>query len=446
MPEAAVVDVFEYPTCARPAVVAGSTSPPGLRRGSGEQNGQGGASRADMADGDGYLLCTSRPGAAAIVVPPPSARSARTVPPWASATCCTIARSGPDPAVPRPSAPGRSGRRPSGRSSSAIPGPWSRTVTSPFRPPRRGDLAAPAGSIRRVVEQIPTARSSALGPPRTSDWGGPVVKSTPGLFRFARSTASAATRSRRTSSEAPAGPRRAPARQLGDERRHLASARRGRRAGARARRWIAVVRVRAPRCSFAGWSAACAARARRRRRAGAGRRPTLERVEHRVEAAARRPSSSRPRLRSVGQVPGGHLLRRLGQPAHGASAARYDGPSPAAHADAAITSSTSWSRKRLRSPRASARPDASPGSAGMKRDHADVLDLGVSLARRPAIAARPPRAPRWTGSSRSCPGRRKTSPGCRCTTCGAPPKTSGWGSAPPDLERRDLRDLRAPVH
>ena len=55
--------------------------------------------------------------------------------------------------MPRAAARGRSGRRRTGRSSSAIPGPWSRTATSPSRTADL-DRAAGRAPLRGVVEQV----------------------------------------------------------------------------------------------------------------------------------------------------------------------------------------------------------------------------------------------------------------------------------------------------
>ena len=239
-------------------------------------------------------------------VPPPSACSATTVPPCVSATWRTIASPRPGArACPAPTSRGRSGRRRAGRSASAIPGPWSRTVSSPSR--SATSTSRPAGSTCRVVEQVD---DRALEPRRAR-------RST-----VVGSSSSAKATSGRVALRAGS----------------TASRRRARRGG----RSSASVGRSSPRASSTSSatsdviSSSCATTSRSRRSRSSGRQPvgraastsmfvrrlvsgvrssceasatscrwrccaeSLERVEHRVEAdAPSRPSSSSPRRPAI---------------------------------------------------------------------------------------------------------------------------------------------------
>ena len=95
-------------------------------------------------------------------VPPPGAASSATAPPWASATWRTIARPRPEPGRPRALAPRWKRSKTCGRSAGSIPGPWSRTVSTPSR---SDDLDGAAGGrvLGGVVEQVVDRAREALG-------------------------------------------------------------------------------------------------------------------------------------------------------------------------------------------------------------------------------------------------------------------------------------------
>ena len=203
-----------------------------------------------------------------------------------------------------------------------MPGPWSRTVTSP---PRTATSTSPPGGLHLAAlsSRLPSARSSVAGnavDERLLEIGleldpGPVALRPLDRVRRRRGRG--------------ARPRARPAccvaarelDQLGDQRRHLAELLDRRpRAAARARRRAAPGRARAPRCSCAGSSAACAARATRRRRAGCCARVDSSSAPSIVlKLLARRLSSSRPStsIRSERSPVSGHRLGRLGQPPDG---------------------------------------------------------------------------------------------------------------------------------
>ena len=83
---------------------------------------------------------------------------------------------------------GRSGRRSRGRSSSAIPGPWSATITSPSRTDT--SIGAPGGLyLTALSSRLPTARSTSTGSTLTCTGVSDVTNIASGARAFARSTA-----------------------------------------------------------------------------------------------------------------------------------------------------------------------------------------------------------------------------------------------------------------
>ena len=170
-----------------------------------------------------------------IRVPPPSARSATTVPPCASATSRTIARASRRRAATAPRSSGRSGRRRREGPSSANPGPWSRTDSSP--PGGETSTTPPPAPLRCVLEQVPDC---ALHPAREPyDDGRLQVASddvTSGRARRARSTAPRDEHVEANVLRARRAAPRARLDQVGHERGQLVELRRRRRrAGAGAR-------------------------------------------------------------------------------------------------------------------------------------------------------------------------------------------------------------------
>ena len=208
-------------------------------------------------------------------VPPPSACSATTSPPFDSATCRTIASPSPEPGVQQ--ARTRRGRRGSrrsiGRSSSAMP-----AVHTDHRrvPSRRSTSTAPAGwaPLRGVLEQVvdvPLDRRRHAVDEGLVEF---VRELDAGSVALRPLTTAAVTWSSRTSSGSrvccPPARARSARRSASSSLRSLDDVRelplplfRGH-----------VGRPRAPRCSCAGSSAASAARASRRPRAAAARAQT----------------------------------------------------------------------------------------------------------------------------------------------------------------------------
>ena len=94
---------------------------------------------------------------------------------------------------------GRSGRRRAGGRPAAMPGPWSRTVSSPSR--RRTSTVAPGGlQLAALSSRFATARSSRPRSPVTTHDSSSVANVTPGACRSARSTAAATSSSSRSGS------------------------------------------------------------------------------------------------------------------------------------------------------------------------------------------------------------------------------------------------------
>ena len=171
-------------------------------------------------------------------VPPPSARSATTLPPCDSATWRTIASPSPEPGRPRAAR----------RAVEAVEDVREVLVGDPRAVVAHGDLAVARPSTSTCPPGgLHFAALSSRFDDRALDRGrrrrgratprGRSRTSTAGRLRRARSTASAATRSSRTSS----GPRparcssRASSTSSPIERRHLARAARRRRASSRSR-------------------------------------------------------------------------------------------------------------------------------------------------------------------------------------------------------------------
>ena len=152
-----------------------------------------------------------------------------------------------------PRAPGRSGRTRTGGRPRRCPGPWSRTATSPSR--TLTSTSPPGGlHLAALSSRLPMARSIEPGTPLTTVSSRSGTNVTPPRFRRARSIASPATRSRRTSSRL-AGLLDAVERdELGDELAHLRELLDD--VGQQALPLSSAAcrpRARAPRCSCAGW-------------------------------------------------------------------------------------------------------------------------------------------------------------------------------------------------
>ena len=114
----------------------------------------------------------ARPGAA------PSARSAATSPPCAWATCRTMAGPGLAGHPPRRRSARLKRSKTYGRSSAAMPEPWSRTTTSPSP---TATSTSPSGGLHLTAlsSRFEIARSMASGTPRTTDGCRSTLKAIP---------------------------------------------------------------------------------------------------------------------------------------------------------------------------------------------------------------------------------------------------------------------------
>ena len=90
---------------------------------------------------------------------------------------------GPSPAACGPPVSGRSGRRRAGRSSSSMPGPWSRTITCPSR---TATSTLPPGGLHLAAlsSRFETARAIVFGTPCSSVGSSSVTNSTCGKSRW----------------------------------------------------------------------------------------------------------------------------------------------------------------------------------------------------------------------------------------------------------------------
>ena len=186
----------------------------------------------------------------------------------------------PEPGTPRAPGRGRSGRRPR-RSSGSIPGPWSRTVSSPWRSSTStGCPAAPLRRVGRVPDRALEPHRDAADRRRLElrlDVDAGRARSSTELSTSSSSATGSgwASSIRERSSRSPTSSVSSSAWKRISSSMRAPRARGSRRAGG-------------PRRSCAGSSAACGARARRPRRAGLRRSESSSALSIELKLVARR--------------------------------------------------------------------------------------------------------------------------------------------------------------